>query len=102
MFVHKYQTDQLMVVRGNLTMLILHDRKYQYIHLSGSNPHVIEIPQLLPHAAINIGDETCVLVNAVIRHGKPRPADYRPVKAPFPYDSSQFSRSTTSLVVIPL
>jgi hypothetical protein len=102
MFVHKYQTDQLMVIRGNLTMVILHDRQYQYIHLSGSNPQVIEIPQLLPHAAINIGDEPCVLVNAVIRHGKPRPSDYRPVKAPFPYDSSQFNRSTTSRVVIPL
>jgi dTDP-4-dehydrorhamnose 3,5-epimerase-like enzyme len=78
-----------MVVRGNLLIVILHDRKYQYIYLSGSNPQVIEIPQLLPHAVINIGDEPCVLINAVIRHGKPRLSDHCPVKAPFPYDSSQ-------------
>jgi hypothetical protein len=35
MFVHKYQTDQLMVVRGNFVLVILHDGKYQYIPLRG-------------------------------------------------------------------
>jgi hypothetical protein len=57
-----------MIVGGNLLIVILHDRKYQYIYLSSSNPQFIEIPQLLHHAAINVGDEGCVLVSAVIRH----------------------------------
>jgi hypothetical protein len=27
-----------------------------------------------------------MLINGVIRHGKPHPLDYRPIKAPFAYD----------------
>jgi hypothetical protein len=92
MFVHKYQTDQLMVVRGNFILVILHNGKYQYIPLSDSEPQVVTIPQLVPHSAINIGSEPCMLINAVIRHGESHPSDYRPVKAPFPYDLTQVNR----------
>jgi mannose-6-phosphate isomerase-like protein (cupin superfamily) len=86
MFVHKYQTDQLMVVRGRFILIILHNGKYQYIPLSDREPKVVTIPPLVPHSAINIGNEPCMLINAVIRHGQAHPADYRPLKAPFPYD----------------
>ena len=86
MFVHKYQTDQLMVVRGSFTLVILHNGKYQYIPLSDSGHQVVTIPPMVPHSAINIGDEPCTIINAVIRHGESHPADYRPLKAPFPYD----------------
>jgi uncharacterized RmlC-like cupin family protein len=92
MFVHKYQTDQLMVVRGNFVLVILHNGKYQYIPLSDSEPKVVTIPQMVPHSAINIGSEPCMIINAVIRHGDAHPADYRPLKAPFPYDLSQLDR----------
>ena len=96
MFVHKYQTDQLMVVRGNFTLVILHNGKYQYISLSDSQPQVVNIPPLVPHAAINLGGEPCMLINAVIRHGKSHPADYRPIEAPFPYDLAQFTQYSDS------
>ena len=92
MFVHKYQTDQLMVVRGNFTLVILHNGKYQYIPLSDSNPQVVTIPPMVPHAAINLGGDPCMLINAVIRHGASHPSDYRPLKAPFPYDLTQLDR----------
>ena len=92
MFVHKYQTDQLMVVRGNFILVILHNGKYQYIRLSDSEPKVVTIPKLVPHSAINIGDEPCMIINAVIRHGATHPSDYQPIKAPFPYDLTQIDR----------
>ena len=92
MFVHKYQTDQLMVVRGDFTLVILHNGKYQYIPLSDSAPQVVTIPPMVPHAAINLGDQPCMLINAVIRHGENHPNDYRPLKAPFPYDLTQLDQ----------
>ncbi len=92
MFVHKYQTDQLMVVRGSFILIVLHNGKYQYIPLSDREPKVVTIPPLVPHSAINSGDEPCMLINAVIRHGQAHPNDYRPLKAPFPYDLTQAER----------
>jgi dTDP-4-dehydrorhamnose 3,5-epimerase-like enzyme len=92
MFVHKYQTDQLMVVRGRFILVILHDRKYQYIYLNDFEPKVVTIPPLVPHSAINLEDEPCMLINAVMRHGQPHLSDYRPVKAPFPYDLDRVNR----------
>jgi mannose-6-phosphate isomerase-like protein (cupin superfamily) len=86
MFVHKYQTDQLMVVRGSLVLVILHNAKYQYIPLNFYEPKVVTIPPLVPHSAINFSGEPCMLINAVMRHGQPHPSDYRPLKAPFPHD----------------
>lgn len=86
MFVHKYQTDQLMVVKGDFVLVVLHDRQYEYIHLSDRDPKVVKIPPMIPHAAIHCHEEPCLLINAVIRHGISHPYDYRPLKAPFPYD----------------
>ena len=92
MYVHKYQTDKLMVVRGNFILVILHNGKYQYIPLNDREPTVVTIPPLVPHSAINIGDEPCMSINAMIRHGQAHPNDYRPLKAPFPYDLTQVER----------
>jgi hypothetical protein len=47
---------------------------------------VVKIPPGIPHGAINLSSEPCVLVNAVLRHGVPYERDYRPLKLPFPYD----------------
>jgi hypothetical protein len=86
MFVHKYQTDQLMVVNGSFVLVVLHNGKYEYILLSDAEPKVVTIPPLVPHFAVQLGEESCMVINAVIRHGRAHPSDYRPLKAPFPCD----------------
>jgi hypothetical protein len=86
LFVHHFQTDQLLVVRGSMVLVILQNRQYQYIPLSDRHPTVVTIPPGIPHGAINLNSEPCVLVNAVLRHGEAHAKDYRPLKKPFPYD----------------
>ncbi|MBE9142204.1 cupin domain-containing protein [Planktothrix mougeotii] len=86
LFVHHFQTDQLLVVRGQFVIVILQNRQYFYIPLSEKIPTVITIPPGVPHSTINLSDEPCLIVNAVLRHGEPHERDYRPLKPPFPYD----------------
>jgi uncharacterized RmlC-like cupin family protein len=86
LFVHHFQTDQILVVRGNFVLVGLQNRRYQYIALNEALPAVVTIPPGVPHGAINLGSEPCVIVNAVLRHGAPHPSDYRPMRPPFPYD----------------
>lgn len=86
LFVHRYQTDQLFVVRGSFVLVILQNRKYQYIPLSKHDTKVVKIPPGIPHGAINPGSEPCVIVNAVLRHGQVDDRDYRPLRLPIPYD----------------
>lgn len=86
LFVHRFQTDQLLVVRGSFVLVVLQNRCYQYIPLTEYQPMVVKIPPGIPHGAINLSSEPCVLVNAVLRHGVPYERDYRPLKLPFPYD----------------
>jgi mannose-6-phosphate isomerase-like protein (cupin superfamily) len=86
LFVHHFQTDQLLVVRGSMVLVVLQNRQYQYIPLSDRHPTVVTIPPGVPHGAINLNSEPCVLVNAVLRHGVAHAKDYRPLKKPFPYD----------------
>lgn len=88
LFVHRYQTDQLLVVRGSMVLVILQNRRYEYIGLSDLVPIVVKIPPGVPHGAINPNSEPCVLVNAVLRHGAPHDQDYQPLKRPMPYDLS--------------
>lgn len=89
LFVHHYQTDQLLVVRGSFILVVLQNRQYEYIYLSEDDPKVVKIPPGVPHGAINLSSEPCVMVNAVLRHGKPYEKDYRPLRRPFPYDLAQ-------------
>lgn len=86
LFVHRFQTDQLLVVRGSFVLVILQNRHYQYIPLNEYQPTVVTIPPGVPHGAINLSAQACVLVNAVLRHGVAHERDYRPLKPPVPYD----------------
>ncbi|NEO29909.1 MAG: dTDP-4-dehydrorhamnose 3,5-epimerase [Symploca sp. SIO3C6] len=86
LFVHHFQTDQLLVVRGSFVLVVLLNRSYQYIPLSEEQPVMVRIPPGIPHGAINLSNKPCVLVNAVLRHGKAHERDYQPLKRPFPYD----------------
>ncbi|MBW4662843.1 MAG: cupin [Chroococcus sp. CMT-3BRIN-NPC107] len=86
LFVHKAQTDQLLVVKGRIVLVTLINRCYEYIALSDRTPVVAIIPPGVLHGAINLDSEPCVLVNAVLRHGEPNQRDYIPRKPPIPYD----------------
>jgi dTDP-4-dehydrorhamnose 3,5-epimerase-like enzyme len=86
LFVHKSQTDQILVVRGEFILVTLIDKKYQYIPLSDKNPAVVIIPPGVLHGAINFSSEPCVIVNAVLRHRPPQENDYVPRPRPYPYD----------------
>ena len=97
LFVHKYQTDQLLVVRGSFVLVILYNRQYQYIPLSDRVPQVVTIPPGILHGSINFDDEDCLLVNAVLRHGEPHEKDYQPVTKPFAYDIEQAKLSLQNL-----
>ncbi len=85
LFVHRYQTDQLLVVRGSLVLVILQNRQYRYILLSDRDPVMVTIPPGVPHGAVNLG-QACHVVNAVLRHGAATAKDYAPLRQPFPYD----------------
>lgn len=86
LFVHKAQTDQLLVVKGCCVLVTLINRCYEYIALSDRTPVVTIIPPGVLHGAINLGSDPCVLVNAVLRHGEPNERDYIPRQPPIPYD----------------
>ncbi|MGE5658946.1 MAG: cupin domain-containing protein [Actinomycetota bacterium] len=86
LFVHHFQTDQLLVVRGKFVLVVLQNRQYRYLPLSDRIPAVITIPPGVPHGALSFSDEPCLVVNAVLRHGAANERDYRPLKPPFPYD----------------
>lgn len=86
LFVHRYQTDQLLGVRGSFVIAVLQNRQYHYIPVSDRIPAVIKIPPGVPHGAINLSSEPCLVVNALLRHGEPHERDYRPMQPPLPYD----------------
>ncbi|MGP1385428.1 MAG: cupin domain-containing protein [Thainema sp.] len=86
LFVHHFQTDQLLVVKGHVVLAVLQNGAYQYILMRDRNPQVIKIPPGIPHGAIHLGTEPCVAINSVIRHGPPYARDYRPVPQRLPYD----------------
>lgn len=86
LFVHRRQTDQLLVARGSFVLVVLQNRQYQYIPLSEHYPVVATIPRGVLHGAINFSCKPCLVVNAVLRHGPTHERDYQPVKPPFPYD----------------
>jgi hypothetical protein len=97
LFVHKKQTDQLLVVKGSFVLVILYDRQYQYIALSEEVPQVVKIPRGILHGSINLKDQDCLLVNAVLRHGEASERDYQPLPRPFPYDIAKARLSLNKL-----
>jgi dTDP-4-dehydrorhamnose 3,5-epimerase-like enzyme len=86
LFVHRNQTDQLFVVKGNFVLVTLENRQYRYIMLSDRVPQVVLIPPGVLHGAINLSTKPCLLVNAVLRHGPTNERDYIPRKRPFAYN----------------
>lgn len=86
LFVHHFQTDQLIVVRGSLVLAVLENGSYRYIWMSECDLKVVRIPPGVPHGAINLSDETCIVINSVIRHGAPYARDYQPLTQRIPYD----------------
>lgn len=102
LFVHKHQTDQLLVVRGSFVLVVLYNKKYQYIPLSEEVPQVATIPKGILHGAINFNEQDCLLVNAVLRHGEPQARDYEPMARPFPYDLDRAKFSLNNLEKAPM
>jgi dTDP-4-dehydrorhamnose 3,5-epimerase-like enzyme len=86
LFVHHFQTDQLVAVKGHIVMIVLQNRHYQYILLKDSHPQLLKIPPGIPHAAVNLSAKPCLVANAVLRHGSPHRLDSRPLNPPFAYD----------------
>lgn len=89
LFVHRNQTDQILVVKGNFVLVVLQNRQYQYIPLSDRLPQVLIVPPGVLHGAINPNPEDCLLVNAVLRHGAPHERDYTPIGRPFAYNLAE-------------
>ena len=97
LFVHHFQTDQILGVRGSFVIAVLQNRQYRYIPVSDRIPAVIQIPPGVPHGAINLSSEPCLVVNAVLRHGEPHERDYRPMQPPLPYDFAEVESILRSL-----
>jgi dTDP-4-dehydrorhamnose 3,5-epimerase-like enzyme len=97
LFVHRHQTDQILVVRGSFVLVILQNRRYEYVLLNEDSPMVVQIPPGVLHGAINLTGKPCTIVNAVIRHGEPLPRDYVPMARPLPYDLDRARNLVASL-----
>ncbi|NWF58225.1 MAG: dTDP-4-dehydrorhamnose 3,5-epimerase [Fischerella sp.] len=97
LFVHKSQTDQLLVVKGEFAIVTLIDKQYQYIPLSEDYPVVVTIPPGVLHGAINLSSQMCVVVNAVLRHRPVQERDYITRGRPFPYDLAAVTQALKNL-----
>jgi len=99
LFVHHFQTDQLLTVKGTCILVVLHNRQYQYLPMSERCPQVVKIPPGVPHGVIHLGHEDCVVVNALLRHGPPHERDYLPCPRPFSYDLVKAQRVLDELQI---
>jgi len=77
LFCHRRQTDQLMVLRGAIDLIVLEAGRLRRITLREDEATWVRIPPGVPHGAINRGRQNAVVVNAVLRHGPSDPRDYR-------------------------
>lgn len=82
LFCHRFQTDQLLVLRGAIDLVVLQNRQLRRIPLREDEATWVCIPPGVPHAAINRGRIPALLVNAVLRHGPSDPRDYEPHPVP--------------------
>ena len=85
LFCHRHQTDQLMVLRGGIDLIVLQDKQLRRIALREDEPTWVRIPPGVPHGAINRGPVPAIVVNAVLRHRPSDGRDYqtRPVPVAF-------------------
>jgi len=83
LYCHRHQTDQLMVLRGGIDLIVLQNRRLERIALREDEPTWVRIPPGIPHGAINRGTAPAIVVNAVLRHRPSDGRDYqsRPVPA---------------------
>ena len=83
LFCHRHQTDQLMVLRGGIDLIVLQNKRLRRIALREDEPTWVRIPPGVPHGAINRGTAPAIVVNAVLRHRPSDERDYqtRPVPA---------------------
>jgi len=82
LFCHRHQTDQLMVLRGGIELIVLQNRRLQRIRLREDEPTWVRIPPFVPHGAINRGSVPAIVVNAVLRHRPSDGRDYLPRPVP--------------------
>ena len=82
LFCHRHQTDQLMVLRGGIELIVLQNRRLHRIHLREDEPTWVRIPPFVPHGAINRGSAPAIVVNAVLRHRPSDGRDYLPRPVP--------------------
>jgi hypothetical protein len=73
-------------------MVVLENRRFRYLPLSETDSLMVRIPPGVPHGAINLSGQDCLVVNAVLRHGPAIERDYRPLPPPSPYDLEQCGR----------
>lgn len=92
LFCHQFQTDRLLVVRGQMVLVCLQNREYHYIPMSDKHPQVVEIPAGLPHLVINLSQQPCWMINALTRQGDFHFKDYQPLRKPFPIDFNYVKR----------
>jgi hypothetical protein len=82
LYCHHFQTDQLLVLRGAVDLVVLQNRRLRRIPLREDAATWVRIPPGVPHGAVNRGPMPAVMVNAVLRHGPSDPRDYRPLPVP--------------------
>jgi hypothetical protein len=82
LFCHRFQTDQLLVLRGAVDLVVLQNRRLRRIPLREDGATWVRIPPGVPHGAINRGRMPALMVNAVLRHGPSDPRDYQPLPVP--------------------
>ena len=92
LFCHRFQTDQLLVMRGCMVLVFIQNRHNHYVLLTQHVPLLVTIPPGIPHAVMNPTSEPCLYMNAIIRHRCPHPKDYQPIKKPFPFDMAQVDK----------
>lgn len=78
LFCHRHQTDQLMVLRDGIDLIVLQNKRLRRIALREDEPTWVRVPPGVPHGAINRGPAAAIVVNAVLRH---RPSDGREYQA---------------------
>jgi hypothetical protein len=82
LFCHRRQTDQLMVLRGAIELVVLEAGVLRRITMREDEPTWVRIPPGVPHGAIHCSRQPAVVVNAVLRHGPSDPRDYLPRPIP--------------------
>lgn len=88
LFCHRHQTDQLMVLRGGIDLIVLQNKRLRCISLREDEATWVRIPPGVPHGAINRATVPALVVNAVLRHRQADGRDYQPRPLPAPLSAA--------------